>query len=204
MPTAPYRAILCPVDFSSCSAESLKVGAQLALTGGVPLKVVYATHFEAPPYFNESAQMELAKQLVNAQTGRAGRARLVVRAASTRRHECRYEILERPPVDAIRHVAEELPGCWIVMGTHGRTGLKRLLLGSVTERTLREAGVPVSPFPRPLSDNEKETHARLAVRSPGDRRLLRPDEVGAAQPGRAHLNGQLLRRRVPASCRQPD
>lgn len=147
MPNVPYRAILCPVDFSSCSAQSLKVGAQLALSGGVPLKVVYATHFEAPPYFNESAQMELAKQLVNARLAAQDALASWCEPHLPEGLEASYEILERPPVDAIRHAAEELPGCWIVMGTHGRTGLKRLLLGSVTERTLREAGVPVLTIP---------------------------------------------------------
>ncbi len=147
MPKVPYRAILCPVDFSAGAASSLRVGAELALAGGVVLKVIYATHFEAPPFFNESAQMELAKSLVNAKLAAQDALSSWSAPHLPEGVDVSYEILERPPVDAIRHVAESLPGCWIVMGTHGRTGLKRLLLGSVTERTLREAGVPVLTIP---------------------------------------------------------
>jgi nucleotide-binding universal stress UspA family protein len=45
--------------------------------------------------------------------------------------------------DAIRRYAEKLGADLIVMGTHGRTALARVLLGSVTERTVREAPCPV-------------------------------------------------------------
>ncbi len=43
----------------------------------------------------------------------------------------------------ILEVAKEAQAGLIVMGTHGRTGLARLLLGSVAERVLREAACPV-------------------------------------------------------------
>jgi len=147
MTNMPYQAILCPVDFSAGAAAALRTAARLAQAAGVPLRVIYATHFETPPYFTESAQMELAQQLVSARIAAQDALAAWCEPHLTPGLNVSYEILERPPVDAIRHVAEQLPGCWIVMGTHGRTGLRRLLLGSVTERTLREAGVPVLTIP---------------------------------------------------------
>ncbi len=48
----------------------------------------------------------------------------------------------------IVRVAEELPADMIVIGTHGRSGFDRLMLGSVTERILRRAPCPVLTVPR--------------------------------------------------------
>jgi universal stress protein A len=45
--------------------------------------------------------------------------------------------------EAVRRYAQKIGAGLIVMGTHGRTALARVLLGSVTERTIREAPCPV-------------------------------------------------------------
>lgn len=47
------------------------------------------------------------------------------------------------PADAIVQTAEALPADLIVMGTHGRTGLQHVLLGSVAEKVVRHAPCPV-------------------------------------------------------------
>ena len=55
-----------------------------------------------------------------------------------------YEVRDAPNVHhEILKRAEELPADLIVMGTHGRSGFQRLLLGSVTEKVLRTARQPV-------------------------------------------------------------
>jgi len=55
----------------------------------------------------------------------------------------------------IIEVAEKLDDCLVVMSTHGRTGVGRLLIGSVAERVLRSAPVPVllwkAPAGKPAS-----------------------------------------------------
>ena len=58
------------------------------------------------------------------------------------------EVAEGDPVDTIIRRAETWPADLIVMGTHGRTGLERLLLGSVAEKVLRRAPCPVLTMPR--------------------------------------------------------
>ncbi len=58
--------------------------------------------------------------------------------------DCRALFVRRgDPARAIAHQAKKLKASMIVMGSHGRTGLKRLVLGSVAERTLRYAHLPV-------------------------------------------------------------
>lgn len=52
-------------------------------------------------------------------------------------------IREGQPHEQITRLAEEIGASMIVMGTHGRKGLSRLLMGSVTERTIGYAGCPV-------------------------------------------------------------
>lgn len=53
-----------------------------------------------------------------------------------------------PAIEVVRAV-EELSADLVVMGTHGRTGLSHLVLGSVAERVVRTCPVPVLTVPRP-------------------------------------------------------
>lgn len=53
------------------------------------------------------------------------------------------QVMEGDPVDMILRAAQETHSDVIVMGTHGRTALARLLLGSVAEMVLRKAPCPV-------------------------------------------------------------
>ena len=57
----------------------------------------------------------------------------------------KYEILDEmgPPADVIAEVATKLPADLIVMVTHGRRGLARLVEGSIAEKVLRNAPCPV-------------------------------------------------------------
>jgi len=59
------------------------------------------------------------------------------------------QLVEGDPVSEILRVAREMPADLIVMGTHGRTGLERLLMGSVAEEVLRKATCPVLTVKRP-------------------------------------------------------
>jgi universal stress protein A len=61
-----------------------------------------------------------------------------------------YRLAEGDPLAAIRSTAAEERCDLIVMGTHGRTGVRRLLMGSVAEHVLRQAPCPVLTVNRPL------------------------------------------------------
>jgi nucleotide-binding universal stress UspA family protein len=54
---------------------------------------------------------------------------------------------QAPPAEAIVRIAKEEGFDLIVMGTHGRTGIEHLLLGSVAERVIRGSEVPVITVP---------------------------------------------------------
>jgi nucleotide-binding universal stress UspA family protein len=53
------------------------------------------------------------------------------------------QLTESPAADAIAEIAKNVAADLVVVGTHGYTGLRHLLLGSVAERTLRLAPCPV-------------------------------------------------------------
>ena len=55
----------------------------------------------------------------------------------------RHRLAEGNPADEILKAAGDLPADLIVMGTHGRRGLSRMVLGSVAEAVMRKAASPV-------------------------------------------------------------
>jgi nucleotide-binding universal stress UspA family protein len=73
------------------------------------------------------------------------RERLVKLARERIPASVRYEILviSGDPAERVLNAARDLGADLIVIGTHGRTGLKHLILGSVAERVVRESPVPV-------------------------------------------------------------
>ena len=77
--------------------------------------------------------------------------------------EIDHRLTDGEPYAEILRVAED-DGCdLIVMGTHGRKGLRRLLMGSVAEQVVRQASCPVmtvkTPFPEPESAPEAQAEA---------------------------------------------
>jgi nucleotide-binding universal stress UspA family protein len=61
----------------------------------------------------------------------------------TFKEPCEVQVVTGDPADVIVHFAQERGADLIVMGSHGHTGLRHLLLGSVAEKVLRHAPCPV-------------------------------------------------------------
>jgi nucleotide-binding universal stress UspA family protein len=133
----PIRTILYATDFSENSAAAFRVASSLARDYGAQLivlhvqlpSVVYGdmgAYFVAP----EGKNQELMKQLRELKPEDPA---VVVD----------YRLVEGDPAEEILHTARETNSDVIVLGTHGRKGLGRLLLGSVAEQTVRTAPCPV-------------------------------------------------------------
>jgi universal stress protein A len=135
-------ALLVPYDFSAHAEAALesarnlapKLGADLHLLHVVP-RLAYATGG------SEGLPLTASEDL------RADAERMLLRVAASvdngpRRVET-WLLDGGDVVDAICRTAREIGADFIVMGTHGRTGLAHALLGSVTELTLRQAPCPV-------------------------------------------------------------
>ena len=133
-----FRTILCPTDFSPTSALAFEYAADLARAFDARL---VAMHAFFPAILGERASTELPDE-VNALRASARKQLDDLRPPDP---ALRVERLlrEAPDSEAILDAAAEVKADLIVMGTHGRTGFRRLVLGSVAEEVLRKAPCPV-------------------------------------------------------------
>jgi len=134
-----FRIVLAAVDFGEASSRALALAGSIAQATGATLRVLHAEQLEAPPYFTP-AQLAAIEGEAQANRDRASDyLRSVARAHVTSPFETVVE--SRAAADAILHASAGAD--LIVMGTHGRRGPSRWWLGSVAERVVREATVPV-------------------------------------------------------------
>ena len=133
-----FNTILHPTDFSEHAAYALKFAQSLAKDHGAKVillsvaQTIVAYGSELGPVVMETdAYFE------------ACRKQLEEVAATVTAVEFESRLEKGSPGPEILRVAEELNVDLIVMGTHGRSGLRRLLVGSVTEEIIRNAKCPV-------------------------------------------------------------
>jgi nucleotide-binding universal stress UspA family protein len=144
MPAELPRHLLCPVDLSELSAEALRFASVIAQGTGARLAVLYAESAPAPPYFTESQIEALRRQFAESFAQAEQSVRQFVQATLGERGAgAAVQVVEALPVEGILAAAAALGADWIVMGTHGRSGVNRWMLGSVAERVLRASPVPV-------------------------------------------------------------
>ena len=144
MDTPGFKTILCPVDFGELSAHALRHANLLAGCGNAKVIAIYANWFEAPAYFTAGRVEELQKQYRGAfaEAERSLRA-FVDSTLGENAVNVEIRVVEALPADGIRELAANTDADLVVMGTHGRSGFNRWMLGSVTERILRESRVPL-------------------------------------------------------------
>lgn len=148
----PFESLLVPTDGSEPATVALKFAVDLAGDAGGEIHLLSAV--------DVSVFGGVGHSLLHIDSLKAEATNIVDRAAdlaSTAGVDAIQTAVEAGSVPAaIRSYAvEQEIGC-IVIGTHGRTGFKRYLLGSVTEAVLRSAAVPVLVVPT-KTDNAGET-----------------------------------------------
>ncbi len=132
-----FRKILVPYDFSPSSVAALAVAVDLAVKYDGTLLVMHAL----PPILPTHGRTILPPADEIATVG-AALAADVARAVKRRRlRRVRSWVMIGPPAGCILDASGKVDA--IVMGTLGRTGLPHLLIGSVAERVVRHATVPV-------------------------------------------------------------
>jgi nucleotide-binding universal stress UspA family protein len=155
----PIHKILHPTDFSERSETAFRLACTLARDNNVPLVLLHVhSPFVAygdglvaalPPEYTSGLREEL-------RTLDPHDARVVIE-----RH-----LVEGDPAMEILRMAREADCDLIVMGTHGRTGLGRLLMGSVAEAVVRKAACPVLTIKTPTPMG-KSVHPTLQEVGPG-------------------------------------
>lgn len=136
-----YDDILVPTDGSTATSRAVDHAVELAAFHGATLHALYVVNTAT----FASLPMESSFEGVASMLDREGEAALDAVEAATSEAEIEFEraLVDGSPAREIVRYAED-EGCdLVVMGTHGRGGIDRLLLGSVTERVVRSCNVPV-------------------------------------------------------------
>jgi len=138
---SPFARILVATDFSNGSQRALELALQIAEKFSSQLTLVHS--WEAPDY-SYAAGLYLPVDVIAP----------IERAAAARLEEALVELKQRFPAaqsllrsgiawEELLGAAKQIDADLIVMGTHGRRGLERALLGSVAEKVVRMSPVPV-------------------------------------------------------------
>lgn len=144
------KKILFPTDFSESSDAGLTLATALAREMGATMLIV---HVEEPPLAYAGGEMYYG---VPEPDTRALEEMLQKVRPTDPNVPYEHRLVVGSPAHAICDLADEEGVDMIVMGTHGRTGLKRLLMGSVAEHVVRWANCPVLTFKTPHKEAEAE------------------------------------------------
>ena len=143
--------ILCPVDFSMFSERALNFAMRMSVWYGSRLHVL---HVMPPPTAGDPAA-----------TGRAMAAKHMAAAVERQRiagADVTTEIIESAePAERIIDYAEAFDADLVVMGSHGRRGVERVLLGSVVEALLHRSARPVLVIPSHLDEERASQPLRF-------------------------------------------
>lgn len=133
-----FKRILCPIDFDENSYFALDLARDLAQEHGATIYLLHVVSMvpiaaagvplEPYPVSEHEARAKL-EQIAREHLGDKINYRIVTRVGN--------------PADLVNRAVGELQADSIVMATHGRKGIVRLLLGSVAEKVVREAPCPV-------------------------------------------------------------
>lgn len=142
-----YRTFLVPYDFSTHARAALFAATDLAKRLSADLHLIHVIHSPAYAYgYAGMAGATVSPPIDMAEIRERAQSSLRDVADGIQRFPGKIEphVVEGSGIAGmIRESAEKLDADLIVMGTHGRTGLAHVFLGSVAERTLRTAPCPV-------------------------------------------------------------
>lgn len=136
-----YKKILIPTDGSETAQHAIEHGIKLAKALDSRVIGLYIVDISAFVGLHAEGIWQNMKELLKEE----GNKTLSAFENSAKKAKVKYEAILREgvPSEDIVKVAEERGVDLIVMGTHGRSGLDRFLLGSVTEKVVRSASCPV-------------------------------------------------------------
>jgi nucleotide-binding universal stress UspA family protein len=143
------KSILCPMDFSDASRNAYRYACEFARAMGS--KVVLLNVIEPRPI---AADMSLNYIPLEEDLAAAAREDFIplISESETKGVDVSADVMIGIPAEVILQQIVDLDVSMLIMGSHGKTGLSRLLMGSVAEAVVRKAAVPVLI----VKANEKE------------------------------------------------
>src|SRR6266478_5723918 len=148
--TLKIRLILCPIDFSEFSVSAYRHALSVAEHYEAKLVAQHIVELWRHPSFDFAASAGLYEESLQA-LRESGKEQLQEFVKKHTHDEIQPELVVQVGVaaDSILSFAQSQETDVIVMGTHGRRGFDRLMLGSVTDRVMRRAPCPVLAASKP-------------------------------------------------------
>lgn len=143
-----YSQILVPTDGSPASDAAIEHAIDLAKRYDARLHALYVV--DGGAYSTLEAGADIIVEALESEGEQA--TKRVAEAAENAGIECTTTVATGTAYRSIRDYVDEHAIDMIVMGTHGRKGLDRYLLGSVTERVVRTSDVPVLTVRQPSEE----------------------------------------------------
>lgn len=141
----PFEHILAPTDFGPCSARAIDLATTLAQALGARLTLLHAWEVPLYPYTRVAVPME--SLVVDIEQHAAEHLACELQKLRERLPIATSSLKLDTPWRAIVEAARSLNADLVVMGTHGRRGIHRALMGSVAEKVVRLCDVPVLTVP---------------------------------------------------------
>ncbi|MGY6636016.1 MAG: universal stress protein [Erythrobacter sp.] len=146
--TAPYQRVAIALDGSEPCAEALRVAKALDVTNGARVRVVHAHEPFAKTMLAGHDDAQAVWDHVDSELASARRN--MIKFLEDRGHgdlASTIYIDDGAPIDVLRSFIEDSGSDLLVMGTHGRSGIGRLVLGSVAEEALRTLEIDILAVP---------------------------------------------------------
>ena len=136
------KEILVPIDFTATSEHALDYAVDFAKTVGAKITVLHA--YELPIYgFPDGALVASADVASRILSGAQAGLQAAIEKRKASGVELRAVLRDGPPSEEIAAVAKESKADLVILGTHGRSGLRRAIMGSVAEEVIRACECPV-------------------------------------------------------------
>jgi universal stress protein A len=146
------KRILFPTDFSHDNRVALKLASTLAAESHARLYIVHVHDIRNTSTATGEADLMVASALHEER--REAWERLAKIAPSVPTVQYEHELLTGTPAVELLQFAQSMQIDLIVMSSHGRNGLRRLLMGSIAEGTMRKANCPVMVVKQPAGRRE--------------------------------------------------
>lgn len=142
---AAFTRVLVPLDGSGLAETALPYAEQLARCTGAKLELLRVAHLSLAPPYSGNEGIPLDNSAMEAHARRLCEDYLIGLAVPLRVRglDVSTTVTDGPDAEEILAVADASGADLIVMSTHGRSGVRRWLLGSVADRVLAAARVPI-------------------------------------------------------------
>lgn len=147
--THSYRHVLGAVDLSVPSAQAIQTGVALGLIGDSSVTIIHA--FIAPArgklFVADASSERISEYIASERLQASEELKAFLTANEIHGQRWGYRIEEGGAFEVISRVVQESMPDLVVIGTHGRSGIAKMLLGSVAEEVLRSVDVDILAVP---------------------------------------------------------